>query len=65
MTAYGRRKVSQVGLRSRSNDDATLVRNPSSAPSMPRWMRVVGIHAIGLVVLLGILHLTGGSLRHH
>ena len=65
MTAYGRREVSQVTLRSRSNEDATSVRNPSFSPSTPRWMRVVGIHAIGLVVLFGILHLTGGGLRHH
>lgn len=65
MTAYGRRKVLPVDLPSRSSDAPTLVRDPTFAPSTPRWMRVVGIHAIGLVVLFGILHLTGGGLRHH
>jgi hypothetical protein len=65
MTAYGRRKVSQPDLPSRSSGDATLVRDPVFATSMPRWVRVVGIHAIGLAVLFVILHITGGGLRHH
>ena len=68
MTSYGRRQVSQADLPSRPSDDATLMREPVFATSTPRWMRVVGIHAIhaiGLVLLFVILHLTGGGLRHH
>lgn len=65
MTAYGRRKVPQLDLPSRSSGDATLVREPVFATSTPRWVRVVGIHAIGLAVLFVILHITGGGLRHH
>ena len=52
----------------RPSDNATLVRAPVFATSTPRWMRVVGIHAIhaiGLVLLFVILHLTGGGLRGH
>ena len=64
MTSYGRRQLSQP----RPSDNATLVRAPVFATSTPRWMRVVGIHAIhaiGLVLLFVILHLTGGGLRGH
>lgn len=65
LTAYGRRQVSQAGSRCRSKTPAALVPKPKFEPSGSRWTRIVGIHAIALVVLLGILHLTGGDLRHH
>ncbi len=40
---------------------------PSRRPStrIPRWVYVVGIHAIGLVLLLVVMHLTGGGLPSH
>ena len=59
MTTYGRRQVSQADSPSRPRGDARLVREPVIATSTPRWLRVVGIHAIGLVLLFVILHLTG------
>ena len=65
MTAYGRRKVSQADLPSRPSAAAALVGDPVFTTSTPRWGRVVGIHAIVLVLLFVILHLTGGGLRHH
>jgi hypothetical protein len=65
MTGYGRRKVSQPDLPSRPSGHATMVRDPVFATGTPRWVRVVGIHAIGLAVLFVILHITGGGLRHH
>jgi len=65
MTAYGRRKGSQPDLSSRSSGDATFVREPVFATSTPRWVRVIGIHAIGLAVLFVILHITAGGLWHH
>jgi hypothetical protein len=65
MTAYGRRKVSQPESPSRPSGHATLVRDPVFATGTPRWVRVVGIHAIGLAVLFVIVHITGGGLRHH
>lgn len=34
----------------------------STPPSTPRWVKVFGIIAIVLVLLFGILHLTGNSL---
>jgi len=65
MTEYGRRKVSQVELPSHcdSSNDASVVPDRASTTSTPRWVYVVGIHAIGLLLLLVILHLTGGGLR--
>lgn len=71
MTSYGRRRVPQADLPSRPSDDAILVREPVVAVRTPHWRRVVGIHAIhaiGLVLLFVILHLTGvhgGGLPHH
>jgi hypothetical protein len=34
----------------------------STPPSTPRWVKVFGIITIVLVLLFGILHLTGNSL---
>ena len=68
MTTYGRRQVSQATLPSRAKGDATLAREPVIATAPPRWLRVVGIHAIGLVLLFVILHLAGvhgGDLGGH
>ncbi|MEO5989522.1 MAG: hypothetical protein ABIU54_11585 [Candidatus Eisenbacteria bacterium] len=66
MTAYGRRKESQVAARSGSIDDA---RSESSrefaAAKTPRWVRMVGIHAIGLALLFVVMHLAGGGLPSH
>ncbi|MGH7887792.1 MAG: hypothetical protein ACREPG_07995 [Candidatus Binatia bacterium] len=64
MTSYGRRQVSQPDLPCPS-DNASSVRDLIFPTSTPRWVRVVGIHAIGLVLLFVILHLTGGDLRHY
>jgi hypothetical protein len=67
MTAYGQRKVSQADLRSTpgSNVEARVKANRKSATSTPRWVCVVGIHAIGVVLLFVVLHLTGGGLGGH
>ena len=64
MTAYGRRRVSPVALPSRSAADARSEPGRRSSTRTPRWMQVVGIHAIGLALLFLIMHLTGGGLRH-
>jgi hypothetical protein len=37
---------------------------PVSVPSTPRWMYVVAVIALGLTVLVVILHLSGNGLRH-
>ena len=65
MTAYGRRKVSQVALPSRSSDDARSGMGRGSAARTPRWVRVVGLHAIGVALLFVVMHLIGGGLRSH
>ena len=36
-----------------------------SPPSTPRWVKVFGITALILVLLFGILHLSGGGLGSH
>ena len=49
-----------------SNGDHTRVRpDRRSAPSTPRWVKVLGIIFIVLVLLVVILHLTGNSLGGH
>ena len=69
MTRYGRRKqherrkVSQVDLL--SYPDSSVGSGQGSTISTPRWVYVVGIHAIGLVLLFVVLHFTGGGLPGH
>jgi hypothetical protein len=68
MTPYGRRKqherrtVSQANLL--SYPDSSVGSARGSITSAPRWLYVVGIHAIGLALLFVVLHLTGIGLCH-
>jgi hypothetical protein len=62
MTPYGRRKQNE-----RSTPVQTDLMYPNSgvpavlgsAAIAPRWLYVVGLHAIGLVLLFAVIHLTG------
>lgn len=73
MTPYGRRKsherpaefVAGGPTIPVSDDDSRVSPGRESAVRTPRWAYVVGIHAVGLALLLVILHLTGGGLRGH
>jgi preprotein translocase subunit Sec61beta len=60
---HERRKVSQAGLL--SYPDSSVGPDQGSITSAPRWVYVVGIHAIGLVLLFVVLHLTGRGLPGH
>jgi hypothetical protein len=67
MTKYGRRKQQE---RSKPQVEASVVApliKPTREPvtGTPRWVYVVGIHAIGLVLLFVVLHLTGRGLPGH
>ena len=64
MTAFGRR-TSQIASTAQPLDADASGQRTRSADGSPFWVRVVGAHAIGLVVLLAIMHLTGGGLRLH
>jgi hypothetical protein len=69
MTPYGRRKqheqhkVSQANLL--SYPDISVGSDQGHTTSTPRWVYVVGIHAIALALLFVVLHLTGVGLRSH
>jgi hypothetical protein len=65
MTAYGRQKDSQVASSSRSTGVARPRPNLGAASGTPRWVQVVGLHAIGLALLFVVLHLTGGGMGSH
>jgi len=65
MTAYGRQRVSQAALPIRSTDDARQRPIRGAASRTPRWVQVVGIHAIGLVLLLVVFHLASGGMGSH
>lgn len=68
MTPYGRRKLpAEPGLPARAlSPGADLPVTQARSPvNTPRWVNIVGIHAIGLVVVLVVLHLTGAGLRLH
>lgn len=72
MTAYGRRKQAKLA---KSQADQIAVAAPIMRPSLgaaaepsiktPRWVYVVGIHAIGLTILFLVFHLLGGGLPNH
>ena len=63
MTAYGRRKQDEP--RTVPQPDLLPYPNTNLRPgrgftiTAPRWVYVVGIHAVGLVLLFAVLHLTG------
>lgn len=64
MTSYGRRRAeSRASSPSRPSDQAKPVREPVFVASRPRWGRIIGIHAVALVLLFAIMHITG--LHHH
>ncbi len=69
MTPYGlrgqreRSRVSSAELPSRPESDVKVVLG--STNKTPRWVYVVGIHAVGLALLLLFIHLGGGGLRPH
>jgi hypothetical protein len=71
LTPYGRRKRSDAGTLSQRDAGRlpdggagrTLARNRRSAA--PRWVYVVGFHALGLFLLVVVLHLAGIAPRMH
>jgi hypothetical protein len=69
MTSYGRRKQHERRTVSQADllfyPDTNVAPDQGSTTSTPRWVYVVGIHAIGLALLFVVLHLTGGGLRSH
>jgi hypothetical protein len=70
-TPHGRRQSANVlpPFVSEAHANADLVMARAPGPAMengtPRWMRIVGFHAIGRGVLFVVLHLMGGGMRHH
>jgi hypothetical protein len=67
MTAYGRNKVDRRRLPVEPPvvlSSMTTALDRERAKKAPRWVYVLGIHAIGLVVLFLIVHLTGGVPGH-
>jgi hypothetical protein len=68
--------MTPYGLRMQHERDKVLladipsVLNPTSevlefTAKTPRWVYVVGVHAIGMVVLFLVMHLIGGGVRSH
>jgi hypothetical protein len=60
---HGRREVLPADLPSRPESD--VVAAMGVATKTPRWVYVVGIHAIVLALLFLVVHLTGGGVRSH
>jgi hypothetical protein len=68
MTAYGRRRQYERGKVTQPNViylDSSARPVHGSTATAPRWVYVVGIHAIGLALLFVVLHLTGVGPRGH
>jgi uncharacterized membrane protein len=67
MTAYGRSKIERRRLPVEPRVLSPLTSTALTrerATRAPRWVYVLGIHAIGLVVIFLIVHLTGGFPGH-
>ena len=66
LTAYGRRKQAETrsDVSAKSHVEARVTPLDSSLRG-PRWVNIVGIHAIGLMLLFIVLHLTGRGLPGH
>ncbi len=63
LTTYGRRH-SQVVADSASHDVVTTAPGWGATPRRtPRWVHAVWIHAAVLLLLLAVMHVTGGGLR--
>ncbi len=70
LTPYGRRfgHPSQSVQTARIHTPAVAEISVASHPSQKRavgWERVLGIHAIGVAILMLVLHIAGGGLRQH
>lgn len=63
MTPYGRGKSPQAKTFARQSVEAAIARDAVFIPRAPQWKRIIGFHALALVVLVAILHITG--LHHH
>jgi hypothetical protein len=60
---YGRQNVSPVDVPFYPGSDVEV--GLESTARTPRWVYVVGIHAIGLALLFLVVHLAGGGLPSH
>jgi hypothetical protein len=67
MTAYGRGKIERRVLPVETPIvlSSTTALTRERAKRAPRWVYVVGIHAMGLVLLFIVWHLTGGGFPGH
>ena len=67
LTAHGQRKQAECGKQEPDLAAPGVKVRPLREPAIrrPRWVYVVGIHAIGLVLLFIVLHLTGRGLPVH
>jgi hypothetical protein len=65
MIAFGVQRVSQAALRSRSTDDARPRPGLGAISRTPRWVQLVGIHALGLALLFVVFHLARGGMASH
>jgi hypothetical protein len=63
LTRYGRRRASRCELPVRPSRETEPMPELVLATNRPRWARIIGFHAIGLALLLAVLHLTG--MHHH
>jgi hypothetical protein len=58
-----RRKVSKVEVPSRLEPE--VEGRLGSTPKTPRWVYIVGFHAVGLALVFLVFHLAGGGAGHH
>lgn len=71
LTAYGRAKQKAHGeLRVSASPSSEVYIGPAlgggaSAARVPKWIYIIAIHAVGLVLLFFVLHLTGASFPGH
>lgn len=64
MTPYGHRTVGRAIPPALSGGVAELVRTDGASLGAPRWVMVVGLHALGLVFTFAVVHLISSHPSH-
>ena len=65
LTPYGRRLAARTEAPDRLREYPIVERGGTSPLTTPRWLRIFGIHVVGLTMLVVVVHLVAGGLNHH
>ena len=65
LTPYGRRLAARCEPPHHRREHTIVERENASPRTTPLWLRIMGIHVVGLIMLGVVVHLAAGGLQHH